>query len=59
MGCLGKCSAEPFCVPSSAGRDGDSAPECSRVPQHLRGVSAEGRGRALRRFPEAMVENAP
>lgn len=28
-----------------------ASPDCSRVPQHLQGVSAEGRGWALRRLP--------
>lgn len=37
-----------------------ASPDCSRVPQHLQGVSAEGRGWALRRLPQAtLLENTP
>lgn len=37
-----------------------AAPDCSRVPQHLQGVSAEGRGWALGQFSQAiLLENTP
>lgn len=37
-----------------------AAPDCSRIPQQLQCVSAEGRGWALGRFPQVIpLENTP